>query len=189
MFAQPKIRFGGVCATGIVLLFVLTPVGLCQTVSNQKQEPALPDAIEENEEIEEIVVYGSKSLGHLRDQMHRAEVKVFDLFNSFNDEEEFNIHCRRVAPIGTRIKKRVCRPNYVGDLVARETAAFWGGMPFVYPSALVRRKGEILQAKMEALLMERPDLVKALNEFTIAKQEFDSEHQRRCEGRVFLCRQ
>ena len=185
MFAQPNIRLGGVCTTGIVLLFVLTPVGVCQTVSNQKEEPALLDA---SEEIEEIVVYGSKTLGNLRDQMHRAEVKVFDLYNSFNDDDEYNIHCRRVAPIGTRIKKRVCKPNYVLDLVAKETGAFWGGLPFVYPSALIRRKDEILQAKMEALLMERPDLVNALNEFTIAKQVFDSEYQRRCEGRVFLCR-
>ena len=182
MFAQPKIRLGGVCTAGIVLLFVLTPVGVCQTVSNQKEEPALPDAIEE------IVVYGNKSLGQLRDQMHRAEIKVFDLFNSFNNDDEFNVHCRRVARIGTRIKNRVCKPNYVADLVAKETAAFWGGPPFVYPSALIRRKDEMLQAKMEALLMERPELVKALNEFTIAKQVFDSEYQRRCDGRVFLCR-
>jgi hypothetical protein len=188
MFAQLEIRLGGICTTGIVLLFALTPVGECQTVSNQKEEPALPDAIEENDEIEEIVVYGSKSLGQLRDQIRRAEVKVFDLFNSFNNDDEFDIHCRKVAPTGSRIKKRVCSPNYVADLVAKETAAFWGGMPFVYPSALVRRKGEILQAKMEALLMERPDLAKALNEFTIATQVYDSEHKRRCEGRVFLCR-
>ena len=185
MFAQPKIQLGGAWTTGIVLLFVLTPVGVCQTVSNQKEEPALPDA---SEEIEEIVVFGTKSLGQFRDQMHRAEVKVFDLFNSFNDDDEFNIHCRRIAPTGTRIKKRVCKPNYVLDLIANETAASWGGLPFVYPSALIRRKDEILQAKMEALLMERSDLVKALNEFTIAKQEFDSEYQRRCEGRIFLCR-
>ena len=185
MFAQPKARLVGVCTTAIVSLFVLTLVGVCQTVSDQKEEPALPDA---SEEIEEIVVYGSKSLGNLRNQMHRAEVKVFDLYNSFNDDDEYNIHCRKVARIGTHIKKRVCKPNYVLDLVAKETAAFWGGMPFVYPSALIRRKDEILQAKMEALLLERPDMVKALNEFTTAKQVFDSEHQRRCEGRVVLCR-
>jgi hypothetical protein len=182
MFAQPKIRLGGVCTTGIVLLFALTPAGVCQTVSKQKEEPALPDAIEE------IVVYGHKSLGRLSDQMHRAEVKVFDLFNSFNNDDEFNVHCRRVAPLGTRIKKRVCKPNYVMDLIANETAASFGGPPFVYPYALIRRKDEILQAKMEALLLEKPDLVKALNEFTIAKQVYDSEYQRRCEGRVFLCR-
>jgi hypothetical protein len=182
MFAQPRIRFGGVCATGIVLLFALTPAGVCQTVSKQKEEPAPTDAIEE------IVVYGNKSLGHLSDQMHRAEVKVFDLFNSFNDDDEFNVHCRRVAPLGTRIKKRVCKPNNVMDLIASETAASFGGPPFVYPSALVRRKDKILQAKMEALLMERPELAKALNEFTIAKQVFESEYQRKCEGRVILCR-
>jgi len=120
--------------------------------------------------------------------MHRASVKAFDLFNSFNDDDEFNVHCRRVARIGTHIKKRVCKPNYVADLVAKETAASLGGPPFAYPYALVRRKDEILQAKMEALLMERPEFFKALNEFTIAKQVFDSEHQRKCEGRVFLCR-
>ena len=61
--------------------------------------------------------------------MHRASVKAFDLFNSFNDDDEFNVHCRRVARIGTHIKKRVCKPNYVADLVAKETAASLGGRP------------------------------------------------------------
>jgi hypothetical protein len=120
--------------------------------------------------------------------MHRAEDTVFDLINSFNNDDEFKIHCRRVARLGTHIKHRVCKPNYLMDIIANETAASLGGPSFVYPYALIRRKDEILQAKMEALLLEKPDLVKALNEFTIAKQVYDSEHQRRCDGRVLLCR-
>jgi hypothetical protein len=147
MFAQHKIRFDGIYTAGIVLSFVLIPVGECQTESKQNEEPAPPDAIEE------IVVYGTKSLGHLSDQMHRAEDKVFDLFNSFNIDDEFKIHCRRVARIGTHIKHRVCKPNYLMDIIANETAASLGGPPFVYPYALIRRKDEILQARMEALLL------------------------------------
>jgi len=37
---QRIFRVGGVCTTGAMLLLALAPVGMCQTASVQKEEPA-----------------------------------------------------------------------------------------------------------------------------------------------------
>ena len=182
MFLRRYFRFGTVRVTGAILLLALTPVGMCQTPPGQVAEPASSDTLEE------IIVYGSKSLNQLRLERYRAEEKVFVLFNSLNSDDEYDIHCYKEAPIGSRIKRRVCKPNYVKELTAKATAGMLGGLPHDNPAARIRRKDKLLLEEMEALVVERPELLKALSEFTIAKQMLESEHQRRCEGRIIICR-
>ena len=63
------------------------------------------------------------------------------------------------------------------------------GQTYFPPVAKIRQKDEILRKEMEALVIERPELLKALSEFSDVKQMLESEHQKRCEGRIFICRQ
>ena len=180
MFRQ---SFHRVHVTSAMLLLVLSPAGMCQTPPDQEAEPASSDAIEE------IIVYGYESLGQLRVDMYKAEVKVFDLFNAFNSDNEFDIHCRQESRTGTRIKKRVCKPNYIDEIIENETgSALLSGIPYKYPIARIRRKDTLLQAELDEALSEQPAMAEALREFTITKALFDSEFKDRCEGRVILCR-
>ncbi len=175
--------FRRVHVTGATLLLALSPAGLCQTPPDSKAEPASSDTIEE------IIVYGYKSLGRLRIDMYKAEVKFFDLFNAFNSDNEFDIHCRQESRTGTRIKKRVCKPNYMDEIIEHETqSALRSGIRYRYPVALIRRKDTLLQTELDNALSEQPTMAEALRKFTITKALFDSEFQDRCDGRVFLCR-
>lgn len=180
MFRQ---RCHRVLVTGATLLLALSPAGMCQTPPDQKAEPAASDTIEE------IIVYGYKSLGRLRVDMYKAEVKVFDLFNAFNSDNEFDIHCRQESRTGTRIKKRVCKPNYIDEIIEQETgSALLSGNRYNYPVARIRRNDTLLQAEMEKVLAARPAMAEALREYTVSKALFESEFEERCEGRVILCR-
>ncbi len=184
MSLQRNFKFGGVSTTVAVLLFALAPLGMCMSAPAQQVEP------EPVETIEEIVVYGNKSLVQLRLEYYKTEDVVFEVFNSLNSDDEFDIHCYKEAPTGSRIKKRVCKTNYVRDLTAEATRRWRQGLTisYIHPVAKIQQKDKILIEEMEALVVERPELLKALNEYSDAKQVLESERQRRCEGRVFICR-
>jgi hypothetical protein len=188
MSLQRNFRVGGVSTTVVVLLFALVPLGMCRIVAAQEAEP------EPAETIEEIVVYGNKSLVRLRLELYKAEDAVIDLFNSLNSDDEFDIHCRKEAPTGGRIKYRACKTNYVRDLVGAATreallsAQNGMGGAYLHPVLEIKQKDELMRNEMEALLVERPELQNAFSEASDAKQVYDSERQKRCEGRVLICR-
>jgi len=77
------LRVSSVCVTGAVLLLALVPVGMCQTTPVQKEEPAPPDTIDE------ITVYGDKSMRVLRQELFAAEDNAYAVFNMLNDDAEY----------------------------------------------------------------------------------------------------
>jgi len=183
MSLQRNFRVGGVSTTAVVLLFALAPLSMCRIAAAQEGEP------EPAETIEEIVVYGYKSIVQLHLELYKAEDAVFDLFNSLNSDDEFDIHCYKEAPTGSHIKERVCKTNYFRELIGEATRhSLLIGWPYVHPVAEIKQKDELLRKEMEALVAERPELLNVLSEYSDAKQVYDSERQKRCEGRVFICR-
>jgi hypothetical protein len=63
--------------------------------------------------IEEIEITGRKSLISLRTEIANSEIRMFDLFNQFNDVREFTISCETVMITGSRIPERECVPYYM----------------------------------------------------------------------------
>jgi len=172
------------------MLLAMASVGMCQTVSAQGVDPAAAD------EIEEIVVYGDKSLGLLRSDIYRAEEKAFSLFNSLNSDDDYDIHCYKEAQTGSHIKRRICKANFVRKLEAEATSRWLrnlqsggrAGQPYGEAMVRTQQKAEILRKEMEVLILENADLLKAVVELSNAKQILESERQRRCDGRLFVCR-
>lgn len=149
------------------------------------------------EEIEEIVVYGEKSLLVLKLDIKRASDVVFESFNVLNDDDEFDIHCSNRVPTGSSISKGSCRPNFE-DQIYHETMqkqiAMSGNeiapgfrVDNVAIEAKLKKKKKILDAKMEALANENPEFAKAVIKLYIAEQIFAAEKERRCAGRI-ICR-
>jgi len=170
------------CAMVVPLTLAFVPAGFCQAISGQ------PDQAGPSEAIEEIVVYGEKSLIQLRLEVHKAEDKVFAMFNSLNSDDEYDIHCYLEAPIGSHIKRRVCRANFVSKATSEEARQLLRGQPGVSAWTKTQHKNKLLQAEMEALVLERPEFLKVVNEYGEANQALKSERERRCEGRVSTCR-
>jgi hypothetical protein len=182
MSLQHVLRVTKILTTAAALLFAVTSVSRCQTASAQEVEPAPSD------KIEEIIVYGDKSLRRLRNDVYKAEKKAIVMFNSLNSDDEFDIHCTREAPTGSHIKRRVCRANFVGKATAREARGFMLGQPYIPAWAEIKKKDELLRKEMEALISENAELFEALSDLSNAKQILESEHERRCEGRFLICR-
>ena len=181
-FLQRGFKINVVVTTGVVLLLVLPVSGVCQS------EPVLAE--ETSGTIEEVIVLGSKSLVKLRHEMYRAEEALYDLFNSFNTDDDFYIRCYKEAPTGSKIKRRVCRPKFVGELIAEETQMMIreDSYLFVYPAARIKKMNERLLADMAETALEQPKVRKALVKYIETKQTLRSERKRRCEGRYLFCR-
>jgi hypothetical protein len=165
MSLQPSITASGV---GIVvaLLLVLPLTGFCQSTSDEEMQEAPP------EELEEIVVYGQRSLTELRLETFRAEDDFYDLFNSMNSDDEFDVHCNRETPTGSHIGRRVCRANYEYGI--------WSDAGGANPIPWLLRKEQLLDREILARLSEHPELLHALKEYSEAKRKFDVERKDRC---------
>lgn len=77
-----------------------------QDNSNTSNKP------EAGQAIEEIVITGEKPVFQLRQEMWQAEQNAYELFNEYNDERRFEIHCSMQASTGSRFERQVCRPNF-----------------------------------------------------------------------------
>ena len=91
-------------------LLALARAGMCQTAPVEEVKEAPSDTLEE------IIVYGQRSLLEFRLDLYRAEVNFYDLFNSLNSDDEYDVHCYREAPTGSHIRRRICRANFEKEL-------------------------------------------------------------------------
>ena len=177
MFLLHVIKTNVVITTRVILLLVLPLSGLCQPVPVQTEKPS--------ETIEEVIVRGSKSLVKLKHEMYRAEDALYDLFNSLNTDDQFDIHCHEEAPTGSKLKLRVCKANYFGNQYAAETQRMMRGEPYMYPVFGMKKMDERLNELMSKAIREQPKMLDALARYAEAKQTLESEHKRRCEGQLF----
>jgi hypothetical protein len=101
MFRLHAFENNVIVSTGALLLLALPLSGECQSDAVQTQESSEP--------IEEIVVRGYKPLVHLKHEMYDAEEALYKVFNSLNSDDDYDIHCYKEAPTGSKLKRRVCK--------------------------------------------------------------------------------
>jgi hypothetical protein len=188
MFLQSKSNVRGFSRLGIVLLLLDVPIGMsrvaCAEEFEQKPEETIDEIISEtveqesSESIEEITVYGDKSLHDLRLEVYKAEENFFEVFNSVNEDDEFDVRCFYEVPSFTHIRRHVCRANFVTNATSGGAIVFMGAdpqYPVVPAGTTIMQKKRRMQEIMESLVAERPELLQALSEYTDKKQTFESE--------------
>ena len=167
----------------VTALAVLLP-GLPETAECQGE----PTRAEEQPQVmEEVIVWGSKSLMDLKLEMIEAEDTMFELFNSFNTNDDFDVRCYRETSVGSRIKQRVCRTNIQRKLLRRASQRMMAGEPYVFPAAELKHAEKSLLENMTEPALEQPEMLDALMRATEARQALESERERRCEGKFLFC--
>jgi hypothetical protein len=168
-----------VVTTVALMLLGLPATGACQgEPAPAEQQPGV---------MEEVIVWGSKSLIDLKLEMIEAEDTLFELFNSFNTNDEFDVHCYREAPVGSRIKQRVCRTNIQRRLLRSASQRMMAGEPYVFPATEIKHAEKRLLENMTETALEQPEMLKALMQATEARKALESERERRCEGKFLFC--
>jgi len=192
MILKRNFNFSRFSVLGIMLLLLLATINMGQTVLAEEVEQRPPITIEEiaseaseqesSESIEEIVVYGDKPLGALRRDVYKSEENFFDLFNSLNQDFEYDVNCYYEVPSFTHIRHHVCRANFVVEATSVqyvEIRTRGPRYPTVPPELVIAKKKKILRQKMEALVAEHPELLQALTEYTRKRTTLESARDKR----------
>lgn len=148
-------------------------------------------------EMEEVTVYGQKSMLSLERAMIEAEDRTFELFNSLNTDNQYDIVCYKKAPLGSHIKRRYCYPNYVIDLMD-EAASVWsaGARMNNFPDSVPimnrtkeKKKAKNLREIWGSLAAEHPEMLNAVKTHAEAKQTYVSEREKRCKRLLLTCQE
>lgn len=139
------------------------------------------DILENGEVIEEIIVFGEKSMPQLKQEIFRTQENFFAVFSALNDDDEYDVRCFMETGTGTRIRRHVCRARFVTDAYSRAAARFVGGVPgpFQDPELVVTMKSKRFEEKMTNLIAAHPELKDALDDYTKARLTYETERQRR----------
>lgn len=132
-------------------------------------QEALPEGRAQREVLpEEITVTGQKLFIVLKQQIEEAEDHMYGLFNDMNEDDRYDIHCTWEAPLGTRIRQRVCRPEFVANAdraVAQDFLAQVQGFTTTNPPPVQAEMGfhyPILEEKLKEALVESPEFADAV---------------------------
>jgi len=136
----------------------------------QQGDPVSGERPDQDEPIEEVTVTGQRLISHLRLEALRAEDRAFDLFNQLNDDDQFDIVCRRESPTGTRIKYRQCAPKFFIRAEAHATSVNRSGGT-IEVRALISGKYTELREQMQGKILENTELLDAFLEAQELRQE------------------
>jgi TonB family protein len=198
-FLMREVRQGRVAqnahstCVGVLLLVPLVALSMNRVVAQSETTAPAGQADRPAEQIDEITVIGQRSLRELRLEVQIARERVYDLFNSLNSHDEFNIYCYNVPRTGTRIPQRVCRPQYT-DSATREASTNFllglvlecnGGPMDEFCTARVgfsRAQGALsvlpikdlqLTEEVRRLTRENTEFRRAITEFQLAESRYE----------------
>lgn len=122
--------------------------------------------------IEEITVIGMRDILSLQKQVFQAEDRFYKLYNELNNDDIYDIRCRKRAPTGTRIKQRECLPNFFTIATADFTDAFLEGRFMVPVTSKISVQYPVLEEKMKELVLQNTDLYTRATELYELTEKF-----------------
>ena len=117
---------------------------------------------------DEIVVASQKSTAALRRDLDQAEDDFYSLYNELNDDNEYDIRCRREAPTGVRKKTKVCRPLFLSKDRGREDKTRSINLE---SDPIISAKLDKLQENLESLVAANPELQAAMVRYNKAQAQ------------------
>lgn len=157
---------------------------IAMTVAGAEAPAQSETAPDREEQLEEITVFGQRTLGAIRMQVQAARERVYDAFNALNSNDEFNIRCFNAPRTGTRIPERVCRPSYAEDATARAARELLEACrpDVICDHGISRAQGEqaqvhfkdgLLAQEFQRVMREHPEFRRAIAEY----QELEAQYQ------------
>jgi hypothetical protein len=173
------------------LIVVFVCVLIYPEFASAQQDADLPTY-----EMEEILVIGDRSLHSLRAEIYRAEDIKFEIFNSLNSTDDFDITCKWRAPTGSIIRRRFCDAGYMRKARAEDARHFMdntaeGSITFLHRSdqqltAEFAYKAEALNKEMIELAIKHPSLAKAMIHEYALEQLYDAERRERFKNSILI---
>jgi len=192
--------FTGRSARIVATIFYAVALNVCIASAGLSQT-APADAVTSggDKAPEEIIVYGKTNIVILRNAVYRAEENFFDLFNSLNSDDAFDIECdKHQNAEQKRRSKRRCSPSFALEYEAWVTGRYLrngGLMGMSNPAfanleyqARVRAKEREMWAEMGELIEANPEFLEKIEELERANDSLAAEKERRGPCAKIFCR-
>lgn len=165
-----------VCATG------LGGAPAIAAVDTLAGSPAHSLTEEEEQELDEVIVSGM-TLRQMRDAIIAAEQRFYDRYNEVNREDDFDIHCRNHAPLGTRIKRRECLIAFQEEAQMMYARAVLNGDYSTDPVMMTLERRDEFRRNALAVINGDGRLRKLLRERERLEEKYQAERKKRFNGR------
>ncbi len=166
-----------VCALAILLC--------CPALLAAVAPPVPAGGSEELQELDEVEVTSTR-LWKMRAQIVELEEKFNALYNELNKNDDFDVVCRMQAPLGTRIRKRICKVAfYVKAEMDRAQAMLTGHFAPDPQLVALERQAEYRAAAVAVINGDRR-LRNLIEERIALEERYKAERKRRFKGRWFL---
>lgn len=196
MFYRRYPRYVARLFSVIVLSFGLVSASLGQTSSTETTNP------EAERTPEEIIVYGQTNVIILQNALYLAEESFFDMFNSLNSDDLFDVDCKkRQKSIEERSKEHRCVPNFALRFAAQASSGFARDMHYgmsrgganssfgdLEYQARVRAMEKKMWAEIVELAKKDPAFREEIRNLQSAKRALEAEKERRGSCKKLFCR-
>lgn len=130
-------------------------------------------------EMEELIITGERPTSLLRREMFDTQDQVYEMFNTLNEEAEYDMICHKEARIGSQIKYQVCKPAFMWNAISeasQDTLLDAGlGINTMYPlnRAELNGKVEYQRELMAHLANENPQFLSLLKKRLTLRKEYE----------------
>lgn len=162
-----------------VLALLVSATVMAQERSGTSAASLSEEGLEErSERPQEMTIRGQRLFRHLHQEIHKAEDRMYGLFNELNGDELLNIHCQWHAELGTRIRQRSCQPEFVRQALegqakdftmAVQGSAYSSGHPPA--AAIVGHYNPILEKRLKEVVQESPEFLEAIQHHHALREE------------------
>lgn len=135
--------------------------------------------------LDEVTVNG-KRLSQMRQDIVRAEDAFFAAYNKLNPEHDYDVHCDMEAPIGTRIKQRVCRVAFFERAQADEAQALLGGYSVPSADTVLMERSDDMKKSMLAVINAHPELRRMIRVREDLEKKYLATRKERFKGHWIL---
>ena len=141
--------------------------------------PLAASAQEDN--VDEVVVVGNKSISTLRKEVYEAEADFYALYNTLNDDPEFDVKCNYETATGTHVKNHVCRANFVAASYAKHAARNGNDLSRVAAQTdpALAEKTAVFEERLTNLVNTNAELQAAFLSYNEARSSFFTAREAR----------
>jgi hypothetical protein len=178
--ASPSKEIGPAMVGVWLVLALVSTVGLAGEAA---PVPVRPDT--ELTELDEVRVLGVK-VSQMRARLIAAEERFYARYNELNTNNDFDVECKSEARLGTRLRRRSCKPVYFANAQTAEAQAIiLGDDPVDAQVVLLERMEEYRKAAL-AVINSDPKLRKLARDREKLEELFIKERNKRMKGRWIL---
>jgi len=161
--------FLGLMLSGSMPALAQDPEPASNSETEAEAENQLENQAQQSVTIEEIVVSAERSFFRLRNQIRIAEVRMYSVYNDFNEVDEFDVDCRKSDWTDSYIQQQICWPAFFEKLVADNAQDYQLGLDILIPIGQLenqfKNKFDELRANITRVAAENPAAREALMEY------------------------